>query len=71
MDQTYFFFGAGNRPGESVKIADTRRQYKKDGLFLESGVPGPLHANRPATRDSILTALREEILPTVAEGGTL
>ncbi|HRI83440.1 MAG TPA: hypothetical protein PLF88_13435, partial [Opitutaceae bacterium] len=54
-----------------MKIADTRRQYKEDGLVLESWVPGPLADNRPATRDSILTALREEILPSVAEGGTL
>ncbi len=70
-EQTWVFFGIGNRPGEPVKIADTRRQYKQDGLVLESWVPGPLTDNRPATRDSILTALREEILPTVAEGGTL
>lgn len=70
-EQTWVFFGVGNRPGEPVKIADTRRQYKQDGLVLESWVPGPLADNRPATRESILTALREEILPTVAEGGTL
>ncbi len=70
-EQTWVFFGVGNRPGEPVKIADTRRQYKADGLVLESWVPGPLADNRPATRESILTALREEILPTVAEGGTL
>lgn len=70
-DQTWMFFGIGNRPGEPVKIADTRRQYKADGLVLESWVPGPLTANRPATRESILTALRDEILPTVTDGGTL
>lgn len=70
-DRTWVFFGVGNRPGEPVKIADIRRQYKQDGLVLESWLPGPLNANRPATRDSILTALREEILPTVADGGTL
>ncbi len=70
-EQTWVFFGVGNRPGEPMKLADTRRQYKEDGLVLESWLPGPLPDNRPATRESILTALREEILPSVADGGTL
>lgn len=70
-DQTWVFFGAGNRSGEPVIIADTRRQYKEDGLVLESWLPGPLTDNRPATRESIFVALRDEILPSVADGGTL
>lgn len=70
-DSRWVFFGAGNRPGEPVVLADARKQYKKDGLVLESWLPGPLRDNRPATRESFLTALREEILPTVADGGTL
>jgi hypothetical protein len=68
---TWVFFGAGNRKGLPVQIADTRKQYKRDGLLLESWEPGFLPDNRPATRESILSALRDEILPAVADGGTL
>jgi hypothetical protein len=70
-DSTWVFFGAGNREGEPVALADVRKQYKRDGLLLESWEPGFLPANRPATRESILAALRDEILPAVADGGTL
>ncbi len=70
-ESTWVFYGAGNRPDEQAIIADTRRQHKQDGLILESWLPGHLPGNRPATRESILTTLREEILPAVAEGGTL
>lgn len=65
------FFGAGNRPEVAPVFADTRKQNKESGLLVESWLPGPLTENRPATREEILKALREEILPRVAKGGTL
>ena len=65
------FFGAGNLESEAPFIADVRRQYRKDGLVLESWLPGPLHRNRPAKREVILKVLRDEILPAVRDGGTL
>jgi len=70
-DSVWTFFGAGNLEGEAPFIGDVRRQYRKDGLVLESWLPGPLHRNRPAKREVILKALREEILPAVRDGGTL
>ena len=70
-DPSWVFFGAGNRPGEAPVLADARQQLKRNGLLVESWVPGLLPHNRPATRESFLQALREEILPTVREGGTL
>lgn len=65
------FFGAGNVPGKPVRLADTRRQVEEDGALLESWLPGELEGNRPATRAEVLGALRREILPRVADGGTL
>ena len=70
-DATWIFFGIGNREGESPRLADARRQLKKGNLLLESWVPGVLPGNRPATRESFLGALRNEILPRVRDGGTL
>lgn len=70
-DSVWTFFGAGNVEGQAPFFADVRKQYKKDGLVLESWVPGPLPFNRPAKRDVLLKALREEILPAVRDGGTL
>lgn len=49
-DSVWTFFGAGNVEGEAPVFADVRMQYKKDGLVLESWVPGPLPRNRPAKR---------------------
>lgn len=43
----------------------------RDGLEVDTWEPGILPNNRPATRASFLRALREEILPTVRDGGTL
>ncbi|MBA4136968.1 MAG: hypothetical protein C0518_06600 [Opitutus sp.] len=70
-DSVWTFFGAGNVEGQEPFFADVRKQYKKDGLVLESWVPGPLPFNRPAKREVLLKALREEILPAVRDGGTL
>jgi len=70
-DSVWTFFGAGNVEGQPAVFGDVRKQYKKDGLILESWLPGPLPHNRPAKRDVVLKALREEILPAVREGGTL
>lgn len=65
------FFGAGNRPDRATVFGDTRRLLKEDGLLVESWLPGVLEGNRPATRAEIFAALRNEILPRVAHGGTL
>ena len=67
----WIFFGAGNRTGAAPVLGDTRREVKRDGLVMQSWLPGALPNNRPATRDEFLRALREEILPTVRGGGTL
>ena len=70
-DSTWIFFGIGNREGAPPVLADVRREWKRDGRIVQSWLPGPLPHNRPATRDSFLRALREEILPAVSGGGTL
>ena len=70
-EAVWTFFGAGNRPGAPAVLADVRRQYKLDGLIVESWLPGELAENRPATKAEILGALQREILPRVAQGGTL
>lgn len=65
------FFGAGNVEGERPFFGDVRREVRRNGLMLDSWLPGAVLHNRPATRDVILRTFREEILPAVAEGGTL
>lgn len=70
-EPTWVFFGAGNREGAAPVLGDTLREMKRDGVIVQSWLPGTLKNNRPATRDSFLRALREEILPTVKSGGTL
>ena len=70
-EAVWTFFGAGNRPGVPAALADVRRQLKQDGLLVESWLPGELVENRPATKGEILGALQREILPRVAQGGTL
>lgn len=70
-ERSWVFFGIGNRPDAPPILADVRRELKRDGLLVESWLPGPLPRNRPATRESFLRALREEILPVVRGGGTL
>lgn len=70
-EAVWTFFGAGNVPGKPVRLADTRRQIEEGGELLETWLPGELEGNRPATRSEVLHALRREILPRVADGGTL
>ena len=70
-EAVWTFFGAGNRPGLPAALADVHRQIKQDGLLVESWLPGELAENRPATKAEILGALQREILPRVAQGGTL
>jgi hypothetical protein len=68
---TWIFFGHGNRPDVRAEIADAHHIIVRDGLEVDSWVPGVLPNNRAATRANFLKALREEILPTVRGGGTL
>lgn len=67
----WIFFGAGNLQGLRPVFSDVRRQVERDGLTLDTWIPGALPHNRPARREVFLRALREEILPLVADGGTL
>ena len=71
VQDTWVFFGMGSRPDAAPVLADVRREEKRDGQILQTWLPGPLPRNRPATRESFLRALREEILPAVRGGGTL
>jgi hypothetical protein len=70
-DSVWVFFGVGNRPGEPVIISDVRRQVKESGVIRETWLPGVLPKNRPARKEEFLNALRDEVLPTVRDGGTL
>jgi hypothetical protein len=70
-EATWVFFGVGNRDDTAPVLADARRESKRDGFLVQSWLPGRLKRNRPATRESFLRALREEILPIVRDGGTL
>ncbi|MBI5768456.1 MAG: hypothetical protein HZA93_11720 [Verrucomicrobia bacterium] len=70
-EAVWTFFGIGNRTGAPGILADVHRQTKDGGLVLDSWFPGALRSNRPATKESFLAALRDEILPRVAGGGTL
>jgi hypothetical protein len=70
-ESTWVFFGAGNREGAPPVLADARRESNRDGLMVQSWVPGILKRNRAASRENILRALRDEILPMVRGGGTL
>jgi hypothetical protein len=71
LDSVWIFFGAGNIQGEPPVFGDVRHKVQRDGLTLDSWLPGSLNRNRPAKREVILRAFREEILPAVADGGTL
>lgn len=70
-ERTWVFFGVGNRDGSPAVLADAHRERKHHGLLVDEWLPGMLPRNRPATRESFLRALREEILPLVRDGGTL
>ena len=65
------FFGVGNREGSPAVLPDTYREVERDGGYEPEWLPGFLPDNRPATRESLFRALREEILPLVRGGGTL
>jgi len=70
-DSIWVFFGAGNVEGQPPVLGDVRREVNRSGLVVDSWIAGSLGHNRPARRDIVLRALREEILPAVAGGGTL
>jgi hypothetical protein len=70
-DTTWVFFGVGNRAGDAPVLADTRRDSKPEGRPVQAWLAGSLPRNRPATKESFLRALRDEVLPTVRGGGTL
>jgi hypothetical protein len=70
-ESIWVFFGAGNVDGETPVFCDVRHKVYKDDLVLDSWTPGSLRGNRPAHKNTILRALREEILPAVAQGGTV
>ncbi|MDB6065882.1 MAG: hypothetical protein JWR26_2090 [Pedosphaera sp.] len=70
-DSVWIFFGAGNVEGEKPVFGDVLHQVKRDGMILDTWVPGSLPRNLPSRRGVILRTFREEILPAVADGGTL
>ncbi len=70
-DSVWTFFGAGNVEGGKPALGDVLREVKRDGVLVDSWLAGSLPRNHPATREVFLRALREEILPAVADGGTL
>ncbi len=70
-DSVWVFFGAGNVAGRPPVLGDVYRQTQRDGLSVDSWMPGTLPQNLPARHDRILRTFREEILPAVADGGTL
>src|SRR4051794_12906870 len=47
-DSVWTFFGAGNVTGEKPIFGDVRRQVKRDGLLLDTWLPGALPHNLPA-----------------------
>lgn len=70
-DSVWVFFGQGNRPGEPIELADVHKMVKMPEGLRESWLPGVLPNNRPARKEEILKAFREEVLPAVHDGGTL
>ena len=70
-DSVWAFFGAGNVEGREPIFCDVRRLELRGSRGEETWLPGFISRNRPAQRDLFLQALRDEILPAVADGGTL
>ena len=70
-EAVWTFFGVGNREGAPGILSDVHRQVVEGERLIDTWLPGALPGNRPATKESFLRALREEILPRVAGGGTL
>jgi hypothetical protein len=66
------FFGAGNISGQPPLLADVEQTGLDDkGGETLSWIPGALPGNHPARRDVLARAFRDEILPSVKDGGTL
>ena len=70
-EAVWTFFGIGNRDEAPGILADVHRQVKDGDRLLDTWLSGTLPGNRPATKAGFLAALRDEILPRVAGGGTL
>ncbi len=70
-DSVWIFFGAGNVAGEKPVFGDVRRKQRSHGDLVDSWLAGALPQNRPARREVVMRTFREEILPAVADGGTL
>jgi hypothetical protein len=70
-EAVWTFFGIGNRDRAPGILADVHKQTREGERFVDTWLPGTLPENRPATKEGFLKALREEILPRVAGGGTL
>jgi hypothetical protein len=70
-DSVWVFFGAGNVEGEKPVFGDVHREVTRDGVTVDSWLAGSLRPNLPARREVILRTFRDEILPAVADGGTL
>lgn len=71
LDTVWTFFGAGNVEGQPPLLGDVRRSEEREGRSLNTWLPGTISRNRPAKREVILRAFREEILPRVRDGGTV
>ncbi len=71
LDTVWTFFGAGNVDGQPPLLGDVRRSQERDGRTVNTWLPGAISRNRPAKREVILRAFREEILPRVRDGGTV
>lgn len=71
LDTVWTFFGAGNVEGKPPLLGDVRRSQERDGRTVNTWLPGTISRNRPAKREVILRAFREEILPRVRDGGTV
>lgn len=71
LDTVWTFFGAGNVEGQPPFLGDVRRSEARDGRTLNTWLPGTISRNRPAKREIVLRAFREEILPRVRDGGTV
>jgi len=70
-NSVWIFFGAGNVSGKKPVLADVCQATPRDNLLIPSWLPGALPHNLPARRSIFLGALRNEILPAIADGGTL
>ncbi|MEO5625586.1 MAG: hypothetical protein ABIQ70_06240 [Dokdonella sp.] len=71
-DQIWVFFGAGNVTGQPPVLSDVEQIVKDDrGRETTTWIAGGLPGNRPARRTELARAFRDEILPTVSDGGTL